>query len=441
MRHVIMENGKAASRYRRPKQQRSSKTSMRGSTRKSKQRRRSSQKPPKKTPPREEVISPDELLERNSPENERSESPSRSETTLTQEESNHLTEVGVELEEIKEEHSQKRRKSSRKKSKTRGLREPGLRKSQSGTKQAVEELRRSCYGREVWTPKSSASKEGEFNLDSSQRESRLYVESLKAKLDQLVAAGEYLKADLVYHEIREAKSRFSEVVVSSIKKELSEGEKMLNETLLEEEKELQAKFDELRQRIVDDFDTQVEQIEQKFETDKQALIDSYNQTEEKEHEKHFKKSTKLLGMEDQIRGLIKNREYRAAEGLKHRITSQMNHEVECYRTREEDKLNRALDVVEQKQKDALKTVDQKLQSALDELQIAFREQKEALKKRQMTLQRNFKNKEMLKLNRVNLGRENRKTVEKFRSEILRKAPFKNNRFRKTILSKENFLNK
>lgn len=435
-----MENGKHVSRYGSRKQTRSSKASLRNSVRKSKQRRRSSRAPPKTPAPQEEVISPDELFGRNSAENERSESPSRSETTLTQEESNHLAEVGAELAEIKEENSQKRRKSSRKKSRSqRG--KNGLKKSQSGKKQAVEELRRSCYGRELWTPKSDAGAGGEFNLDSSQNENRLYVESLKAKLDQLVAAGEYLKADLVYREIRQAKSRFSEVVVSSIKKELNQGEKMLNETLHEEEKELQNKFDELRQRIVDDFDTQVEAIENNHEADKQALIDRYNQTEEKEHEKHFKKSTKLLEMEDQIRGLIKNREYRAAEDLKHRITDQMNREVDFYRHREEGKLNRALEIVDQKKADALRTVDQKLQSALDELQIAFREQKEALKKRQMTLQRNFKNKEMLKLNRANLGRENRKTVEKFRSEILRKAPFKNNRFRKTILVKENFLNK
>jgi hypothetical protein len=280
-----------------------------------------------------------------------------------------------------------------------------------------------------------------FNLGESQKENKLYIESLQNKLNQLVSAGEYLKADMVYKEMKKAKSRFSEVVVSNIKKELTEGEKMLNETLMEEEKDLQTKFDELRQRIVEDFEAQVEDVEKKYEEDKQEHIDKFNQTEEKQHEKYFKKSTKLLGMEEQIRGLIKNREYREAEVLKHKITNQMNYEVDKYRMREESKLNKILDDIDKKKNENLKTLDQKLQSALDELQIAFREQKESLKKRQLTLQRNFKNKEMLKLNRVNLGRENRKTVEKFRSEILRKEPFKNHRFRKTILNKENCIDK
>ena len=217
--------------------------------------------------------------------------------------------------------------------------------------------------------------------------------------------------------MKKAKSRFSEVVVTNIKKELSQGEKMLNDTLLQEEKELQDKFDELKQRILDDFEEQVSDLEKRFENEEQQTIDTFNQTEEKEHEKHFKKSTHLLGMEEQIRGLIKNREYRAAETLKHKITKRMDQEVMMYREREEGKLDKILKSISQKKDVEMQSVEHRLNSALNELKIAFREQKDALKKRQMTLKRNFKNKELLKLNKVNLGRENRKTVEKFRSEV------------------------
>lgn len=436
-----MENGKASSKYRSRNYARNSKSSLRSSVRKSKARKKATPIVEKRPETHEEVISPDELLKQNSvAEEELSESIDQSDTTLTQQESNNYDDQALELQEIKEERVQRRR-SSMKKPKSRRVRDKVMRKSQSGKKQAVHELRKSCYGRDLRTPKSESMINVNFNLGESEKENKLYIESLKNKLNQLVSAGEYLKADMVYKEMKKAKSRFSEVVVSNIKKELSEGEKMLNETLMEEEKDLQNKFDELRQRIVEDFDSQLEDIEKKYEDDKQQHIDKFNETEEQEHEKYFKKSIKLLNMEEQIRGLIKNREYREAEVLKHKITNQMNKEVNRYRIREENKLNKLLDDIDQKKNDHLKTLDQKLQSALDELQIAFREQKESLKKRQLTLQRNFKNKEMLKLNRVNLGKDNKKTVQKFRSEVLRKEPFKNHRFRKTILNKENCIDK
>lgn len=434
-----MENGKRSSKAKSRNYMRSTKSSLRTSVRKKKGRAKRHPEPePQPQIEREEVISPDELFDQNK--DEVSESLTQSETTLTQQESNNFDEECSELKEIKEEDVQQElQKSSARNNRQTPSNRKNLRKSQSGQKRAINELRKSCYRRSARSPKNGElfQKEMGVDLENSQKENKLYIQSLQTKLNELVEAGEYLKADLVYKEMKQAKARFSEAVVSNIKKEMNEGERMLNETLLDEEKDLQTKFDELRQRILDDFESQISQLEKKFEEDEQSAIDKFNGMEEKQHEKKFKKSVHLLSMEEQIRGLLKNREYRSAEDLKHRITNRMNMEVSAYKEREEEKLDVILKAISVKKETEMKSIEHRLNSALNELKIAFREQKEALKKRQTTLKRNFKNKELLKLNRINVGSENKKTVEKFRSEVLRKEPFKNHRFRKTQLNKEN----
>ena len=436
-----MENGKSSSQYKSRKFSRNSKSSLRNSVRKSKNKGKTLRNSRlRQSAKKEKAITPDELLKQNSVEEELSESINKSETTFTQQESDNFEDDSRELKEIKEEKVIQKRKSSVKRNNGKLHQNKRMRKSQSGKKEAVDKLRRSCYGREGNGLKLGI-RVGDFDLEGSQNESKLYIKSLENKLQELVESGEYLKADMVYKEMKKAKSRFSKVVIKNIKKELSQGEKMLNETLIEEEKELQNKFDELKQRILDDFEEQVSELEKKSTEEEQRTIDNFNQTEEKEHEKHFKKSVHLLEMEEQIRGLIKNREYRAAETLKHKITKKMDEEVIQYRENEEAKLDKILKVIAQKKDLEMQSVEHRLNSALNELKIAFREQKESLKKRQSTLKRNFKNKELLKLNKVNMGRENRGKVEKFRSEILRKEPYKNNKFRKTILNKENCIGK
>ena len=112
-------------------------------------------------------------------------------------------------------------------------------------------------------------------------------------------------------------------------------------------------------------------------------------------------------------------------------------EVKTFHKQEEAKLKKSLKLVNTRKDLEMQSVEQRLNSALNELQIAFREQREALKKRQETLKKNFKNKEMNKLNKANIDKDNQRPVQKFRNDFLRKQPFKNSKFRKTLLNKEN----
>ena len=386
-------------------------------------------------------ISTEELMSQNKTSGEEAEQKSISETTLTQQESDNFEEENVTEPESKEDLPEEIIEQPRIVPKRRSLVKRNSRGS--GKKMMVEEMRRSWHAHKNQTPKRNSIllKNSGFDLGASQRDNQVYVMSLQNTLKQLVDGGEYLKADLVYKEMKLAKARFSEVLVDNIRREIGKGERLLNESLAQEEHDLQDKFDELRQRILDDFEMQVNNLEISAEEEKQEELNRFNSVEETQREKQFKKSARLLEMEEQIRGLLRSREYVAAETLKHKISKQMDIEVKIFRVREEEKLNLALKAIGQRKNIEMHSVEQRLDSALNELQIAFREQKEALNKRQGTLKRNFKNKEMLKLNRANIVKEHRGAVDKFRTDFLRKQPYKHNRFRKTVLNKENCVTK
>lgn len=310
----------------------------------------------------------------------------------------------------------------------------------SAKKQAASELRNSWANNIDRSPKAMSlfGREGGFDLHSSKKESEMYILGLEEKLKEMEDEGEYLKADAVFREIKQAKARFSQEVVQNIKRELNEGERVLQDSLYQEEEELQKKFDELRVRIMEDFETQTAQITEDSETVESNLVADFTEHGDEDMQKKFKKSPELLNLEHQIKALVRERDYVSAEKIKDQIVRTLDNEIMRYRSREEIRLEAALKKEKNRCHTELEAVEQRLHSALSELQIAFREQREALQKRQATLKKNFKNREMHKLNRATFGSRNKATYAKFRNHYLRKQPFQGSRFRKTALNKENF---
>ena len=360
------------------------------------------------------------------------------ELTQTQEEVQESPREPEELDHIQEETEP--RFETKPHSKPRKKRRSTRKRTGSAKKQAASELRQSWARNLDRSPKAMSlfGREGGFDLHSSKKESEMYIAGLEEKLRELEESGEYLKADAVFQEIKQAKARYSQQVVDNIKRELGEGERVLQDSLYQEEEELQKKFDELRVRIMEDFEGQTAQIKEDSENIEAELVANFTQNGEEDLEKNFKKSPALLQMEHQIRGLVKERNYIAAEKIKEQIARKFDEEIMKFRTREEVRLEAALKKEKTRCQTELEAVELRLHSALSELQIAFREQREALQKRQATLKKNFKNREMQKLNRATFGSSNKATYAKFRNHYLRKQPFQGNRFRKTALNKENF---
>ena len=368
-----------------------------------------------------------------------------SETTVIAEESSNLSNSS-QKEELREDLIQK---SPEKSSFSKPRRS---RISSSGKKLVIEEMRKSCFNQSQFSRspnkksyflkmKNNQQEEFNVNVESSEKENKEYILSLENKLKEFVNQGEYIKADMVNREIKEAKKRFSEIMIKNLRDEIGKGEKLLNESMKQEEIEIQTKFDELKEKILNDFEIQIENLKNKNEQDKKNLIKNYEETNLEKREREFKKSTKLLEMEENIKGLLKNREYLLAEQLKNEITEQINLEVELFKQKEESKLQNQLKMIDNKYKTEIQSIEQRLNSALNELRIAFVYQKNNLVKRQQSLQNTFKNKELNKLNKISVNKESKKQIQNFRNHMIRKEPFKNSRFRKTSIQKENCLYK
>lgn len=369
---------------------------------------------------------------------EEEEEEDRLELSQSQEEPRESLREQEELDHIQEETEP--RFETKQHSKPRKKRRSTRKRMGSAKKQAASELRQSWARNLDRSPKAMSlfGREGGFDLHSSKKESEMYIAGLEEKLKELEQSGEYLKADAVFQEIKQTKARYSQQVVENIRRELGEGERVLQDSLYQEEEELQKKFDELRVRIMEDFEAQTAQIKEDSENLEAELVANFTQGGGDDFEKNFKKSPVLLRMEHQLQALVKERNYIAAEKLKEQIARKFDDEILKFRTREEVRLEAALKKEKSRCRTELEAVELRLHSALSELQIAFREQREALQKRQATLKKNFKNREMQKLNRATFGSSNKETYAKFRNHYLRKQPFQGNRFRKTALNKENF---
>lgn len=390
----------------------------------------------------ENLITASQLMkqnEKNSAKKQRIEE-TESETTVIQEDSDYKTN------DFKENIFQESKRSNSKRKASNNPRRSRI--SSSGKKLVIEEMKKSYFNQSHFSrspkkhnyfiqTKNEHVKEIDFSIQSSEKKNKEYINSLEEKLKECVRNGEYIKADMINKEIKEVKKRFSKELVKTLENEIGRGNKLLEESIRSEELEIQNKFDDLKERILNDFETQIEKLKQKHEQEKKYLIEQFDQVQLEDREKYFKKSSKLLLMEEEIKGLLNNRQYLLAENLKNKISLQLNDEVELFKEKEELKLQNKIKLMDTKFQTEISSIEQRLHSAINELTIAFIEQKNNLIKRKKSLQLTFKNKEISKLNRIPISKESRKEIQNFRNHLIKKDPFKNSRFRKTLLNKEN----
>lgn len=155
--------------------------------------------------------------------------------------------------------------------------------------------------------------EGLFDLSQQQRQNQKHLRQLEQQMLGFERQGEFLKADAVLKQIQITKKDFSQQLVFQLREEIREGKKLLDDNLFRDRNSLQQKFDDLKDKIVKDFEHQRILIEKDMQNNEKEVLEE----SQRQLDISFKKSVSLLQLVflwgkhteriDQGKGLLEGR--------------------------------------------------------------------------------------------------------------------------------------